>query len=78
MTKKSLALALNAIDEKNSKPKEFLITQRTSKKLIVEIPIEAHMQIEQMKLDLRKDSIKNIVIEAINDMFKKHGYIPIA
>ncbi len=76
MTRKSLAVALNTMNEK--KPMEFLISSRTTKKLIVEIPIEAHVQIEQMKLDLRKTSIKEVVTEALNDSFKKHGYLPIA
>ena len=51
---------------------------RDTKKLIVEIPSEAHYQIDKMRLDMRRNSIKELVIESLNDLFKKHGYPPIA
>jgi hypothetical protein len=51
---------------------------RDTKKLIVEIPSEAHYQIDKMRLDMRRNSIKELVTESLNDLFKKHGYPPIA
>jgi hypothetical protein len=51
---------------------------RDTKKLIVEIPSEAHYQIDKMRLEMRRNSIKELVIEALNDLFNKHGYPPIA
>jgi hypothetical protein len=53
-------------------------TIKETKKLIVEIPSEAHLQIDQMKRDLRRRSMKDVVTEALNDLFKKHDYPPIA
>jgi hypothetical protein len=49
-----------------------------NKKLIVEIPSEAHLQIDQMKRDLRRRSMRDVVTEALNDLFKKYDYPPIA
>lgn len=49
-----------------------------TKKLIVEIPRDAHYQIDKMRLEMRRESIKGLVVEALNDLFKKHGYPPIA
>lgn len=51
---------------------------RENKKLIVEIPTDAHLQIDQMKRDLRRGSMKDVVTEALNDLFKKYDYPPIA
>ncbi|EKE09694.1 MAG: hypothetical protein ACD_16C00121G0016 [uncultured bacterium] len=51
---------------------------RETKKLIVVIPTEAHLQIDQMKRDLRRRSMKDVVTEALNDLFKKYEYPPIA
>lgn len=47
------------------------------KKLIVEISEEAHLQLHQLRLDLREKSIKNLVYEALNDLFKKYNKPPI-
>lgn len=83
MAKPSLQAAL-LNDEPAKKPKPAGVTAssaepgRATKKLIVEIPAEAHYQIDKMRLELRRDSIKGLVVEALNDMFKKHGYPPIA
>jgi hypothetical protein len=63
---------------KNPQPSELITTKRQLKKLIVEIPAEAHYQIDQMRLELRRSSIKELVTEALNDLFKKHNYPPIA
>ena len=49
-----------------------------TKKLIVEIPRDAYYQIDKMRLEMRRESIKGLVVEALNDLFKKHGYPPIA
>jgi hypothetical protein len=49
-----------------------------TKKLIVEIPAAAHYQIDKMRLELRRESMKALVTEALNDLFIKHGYPPIA
>ncbi len=73
----SLQSALHS-SMKNPQPSELITTKRQLKKLIVEIPAEAHYQIDQMRLELRRSSIKELVTEALNDLFKKHNYPPIA
>jgi hypothetical protein len=77
MVKPSLQSALHSSREQK-KPNEPIVTKRQLKKLIVEIPSEAHYQIDQMRLELRRSSIKELVTEALNDLFKKHNYPPIA
>lgn len=67
----SLSQKKKIVDQESSTIKE-------TKKLIVEIPSEAHLQIDQMKRDLRRKSMKDVVTEALNDLFKKHDYPPIA
>jgi hypothetical protein len=57
---------------------EEIASASETKKLIVEIPTEAHLQIDQMKRDLRRGSMKDVVTEALNDLFKKYDYPPIA
>lgn len=52
--------------------------ERPTKKLIVEIPAEAHYQVDKMRLEMRRNSIKELVTEALNDLFKKYDYPPIA
>ncbi len=52
--------------------------ERPTKKLIVEIPAEAHYQIDKMRLEMRRNSIKDLVTEALNDLFKKYDHPPIA
>jgi hypothetical protein len=64
------------IPSKNSP--DFFIKQRQTKILSVEVPLEAHIQIQQMKLDFQKGSIKEVVTDALNEHFKRHGYIPLA
>lgn len=77
--KQSLHAALRNSSEQKKKKIEAEIEQtRETKKLIVEIPTEAHLQIDQMKRDLRRGSMKDVVIEALNDIFKKYDYPPIA
>jgi hypothetical protein len=77
--KQSLHAALQRSSEKSKKNiNAEIVSVRESKKLIVEIPIDAHLQIDQMKRDLRRVSMKNIVTEALNDLFKKYDYPPIA
>jgi hypothetical protein len=56
----------------------FAIKPRRIKNLVVQLPMEAHLQIQQMKLDLHKDSMKEVVRDALNDYFKRHGYMPLA
>ena len=66
----------------NSKPSKTPVSIATenpeTKKLIVEIPAAAHYQIDKMRLELRRESMKALVTEALNDLFIKHGYPPIA
>ena len=77
--KQSLHAALRSSSEQKKKKVEEKIKQtRETKKLIVEIPTEAHLQIDQMKRDLRRGSMKDVVTEALNDVFKKYDYPPIA
>ena len=61
-----------------NKTSEFVINKKEHKYLSVKLSVEAHIQIEQMKLDFRKNSIKHVIQDALNDYFKKHGYPPIA
>ena len=49
-----------------------------SKPLIVHIPREAHKQLALLKLELDQKSIKTVVTEALNDLFIKYNYPPIA
>jgi len=80
MTKKQSlhdALHKSSAQRKNVIEAEILQTKET-KKMIVEIPIDAHLQIDQMKRDLRRGSMKNVVTEALNDLFRKYDYPPIA
>jgi|TARA_R110000868_G_scaffold232562_1_gene486087 hypothetical protein len=63
------------IRKKNS---EYVLNKKEYKYLSVKLPIEVHIQIEQIKLDLRKNFIKNVMQDALNDYFKKYGYPPIA
>lgn len=53
-------------------------TAIATKKLIVEIPADAHFQIDRMRLDMRRNTMKELVTEALNDLFKKYDYPPIA
>jgi hypothetical protein len=77
--KQSLQAALHNSSTQKKKIEEIeLPTDKESKKLIVEIPSDAHLQIDQMKRDLRRRSMKDVVIEALNDLFKKYDYPPIA
>jgi hypothetical protein len=77
--KQSLHAALQSSSMQRKQAFEAEITPaRESKKLIVEIPTEAHLQIDQMKRDLRRGSMKDVVTEALNDLFKKYDYPPIA
>lgn len=77
--KQSLQDALhNSLTYKKHEKEIDLTFDRESKKLIVEIPLDAHLQIDQMKRDLRRHSMKDVVIEALNDLFKKYDYPPIA
>jgi len=81
MAKQSLHAALhNTHTTQNTVAQANLIAgpSRDTKKLIVEIPSEAHYQIDKMRLDMRRNSIKDLVTESLNDLFKKHGYPPIA
>ena len=78
MVKTSLQSALHMTTLEKEKPVDWIATERRLKKLIVEIPVEAHHQIDQMRLDLRRNSIKELVTEALNDLFKKHNYPTIA
>lgn len=71
------ALHSSSMKKKNMIEEESLPGKET-KKLIVELPTDAHLQIDQMKRDLRRGSMKDIVIEALNDIFKKYDYPPIA
>lgn len=77
--KQSLHAALHksSVQRKKIIEAEILQTKET-KKMIVEIPTDAHLQIDQMKRDLRRGSMKNVVTEALNDLFKKYDYPPIA
>ncbi len=77
--KQSLQDALHSSSVQKKQAIEAEITlDRKTKKMIVELPIEAHLQIDQMKRDLRRGSMKNVVKEALNDLFKKYDYPPIA
>jgi hypothetical protein len=77
--KSSLQDALyRSSDQGKKNIKEELSLIRENKKLIVEIPTDAHLQIDQMKRDLRRPSMKDVVTEALNDLFKKYDYPPIA
>jgi len=77
--KQSLQAALHNSSVQRKKTIEAEITpDRETKKLIVEIPTDAHLQIDQMKRDLRRSSMKDVVTEALNDLFKKYDYPPIA
>jgi hypothetical protein len=77
--KQSLQAALQRSSVQKKQTFEAEITSiRESKKLIVEIPTDAHLQIDQMKRDLRRGSMKDVVTEALNDLFKKYDYPPIA
>lgn len=79
MSKKpSLHAALNKTAEVKPVPTATVIEEREFKKLIVEIPSEAHYQIDKMRLELRSPSMKSLVTEALNDLFKKYNYPPIA
>lgn len=77
-TKPSLHAALNKNIQVNEPSVNSVPEQREFKKLIVEIPSEAHYQIDKMRLELRSPSMKALVTEALNDLFKKHNYPPIA
>jgi hypothetical protein len=77
MGKPSLQNALHSSIVKKNQPSELVTKKRQLKKLIVEIPAEAHYQIDQMRLELRRNSIKELVTEALNDLFKKYDYPPI-
>lgn len=74
--KPSLQEALN----KSASKKNIIenLEYQTSKKIIFQISSEAHLQIDQMKRDLRRSSMKELFLEALNDLFNKHGYPPIA
>lgn len=61
-----------------TKTSEIILNKREYKYLSVKLPVDVHIQIEQMKLDFRKNSIKQVIQDALNDYFKKHGYPPIA
>lgn len=77
--KKSLHAALHSSStQKKQEFEEKTKSHMETKKLIVEISMDAHLQIDQMKRDLRRGSMKDVVIEALNDLFKKHDYPPIA
>jgi hypothetical protein len=82
MAKPSLQAALHnagpANKSKANPPTEMARDTKVSKKLIVEIPAEAHYQIDKMRLEMRRGSLKELVTEALNDLFKKHNYPPIA
>jgi len=70
----------DALQHSSSSQKKQIIEQGfpQTKKLIVEISSEAHLQIDQMKRDLRRRSMRDVVTEALNDLFKKYDYPPIA
>ncbi len=78
-SKPSLQDALrNDLQDKNPENQNTSTSStKSNKKLIVEIPNSAHYQIDLMRLELRRGSIKELVLEAINDLFKKHNYPPI-
>lgn len=77
--KQSLQDALHSSStQKNLSIETELPLVRENKKLIIEIPTDAHLQIDQMKRDLRRHSMKEVVTEALNDLFKKYDYPPIA
>lgn len=81
MAKQSLHAALHSTHTIKNAAAHANLTAgpiRDTKKLIVEIPSEAHYQIDKMRLDMRRNSIKDLVTESLNDLFKKHGYPPIA
>lgn len=80
MTKKpSLHAALhNSSSQKSKDIEEGIMPFKETKKLIIEISSDAHLQIDQMKRDLRRGSMKDVVREALNDLFKKYDYPPIA
>jgi hypothetical protein len=75
--KKSLHDALHnlTINEKNIKEEKIM---NEKNRLTFEIYTNAHLQLDQMKRDLRRKSMTNLVIEAFNDLFTKYGYPPIA
>lgn len=80
MTKPSLNAALHSRNPLK-KPSSSTVSNREdrcTKKLIVEIPAATHYQIDKMRLELNRESMKSLVIEALNDLFVKHGYEPIA
>ncbi len=52
-------------------------TSTPIKKLIVEIPKEVHFQIDKMRLEMRRHSMKELVVEALNDLFVKYDYPPV-
>lgn len=77
--KQSLHAALHRSSTQRKQEIEAeIVLAKETKKLIVEIPTEAHLQIDQMKRDLRRGSMKDVVTEALNDIFKKYDYPPIA
>lgn len=77
--KPSLHAALHSAPIQEKFPVEpTASTAQPTKKLIVEIPADAHFQIDRMRLDMRRISMKELVTEALNDLFKKYDYPPIA
>lgn len=76
--KPSLHAALHSATVLDKSPDPTASTTQPTKKLIVEIPADAHFQIDRMRLDLRRISMKELVTEALNDLFKKYDYPPIA
>ena len=78
MKKKSdFYTALEETELKKQKTSSELQSQN-SKPLIVHIPREAHKQLARLKLELDQKSIKTVVAEALNDLFIKYNYPPIA
>lgn len=50
---------------------------KPTKKLIIEINEESYYQLHQLRLDLKRSSVKELVSEALNDLFKKYNKPPI-
>lgn len=64
------------VEKANENSKQHVVKNNV-KKLIVEINEEVYYQIHQLRLDLKKASIKELVSEALNDLFKKYNKPPI-
>lgn len=71
--------AKKPIDEAETRPKGFFAATRAGKKkATATLSTAAHRQLKTLALEQEGGTVEKLLTEAINDLFQKHGKLPIA